>query len=340
MTQALPHTIVAATGRRLSEFAERAGVDITPLAESVGINPAVLNRTDLRIDLGSFMRLLHLLEVVSGDDCTGLRFADEFQLGDTGAFGFALLHAPDLREALRVYRSYQRISADCSHLEIVEERGGVAIRWGYGRLSDYPAQYADFHAALIVKMLRRFMGAQWVPRQVAMQRTPPRNIALHRSHFGAAIEFDVASANTIAFAAADLDRRSGADDPRLFEMMEASCRATLATLDRSKDLRLRVIEQVTALLPLGEANLQRVAEATAMSERSLQRRLGELGTTFEALVEETRRNLSDRLLATATPLAEISYCCGYSNASAYSRAARGWYGMAPQARRRQLKGGA
>ena len=83
-----------------------------------------------------------------------------------------------------------------------------------------------------------------------------------------------------------------------------------------------------------------MADATAMSERSLQRRLGELGTTFEALVEETRRNLSDRLLATATPLSEISYRCGYSNASAYSRAARGWYGMAPQAKRRHLRGDA
>lgn len=338
VAQQSPQTILATTGRRLAEFAALRGIALAPLAQSVGIDPADFGRPELRIGLEPFMRLLHLIEIVSGDDCAGLSYAQHFRQGDTGAFGFALLHAPSLREALRIYRTYLRVAVDHTYFDIAEEKGEVLIRWRYSRLIDYAAQFSDFHAALLVKVLRGFLGADWTPRKVELLRLRPRSLALHRAQFGAAVSFAAAGMNSVGFSAADLDARSGRDDPRLFELMEAACRAALASTDRSKDLRLQVSEQILALLPLGDANLTRVAAEVAMGERSLQRRLGELGTTFEKLVEETRRDLSDRLLASDTPLAEISYLCGYSNASAYSRAARGWYGVAPQAMRQRLKG--
>ncbi|WP_161957391.1 AraC family transcriptional regulator [Aestuariivirga litoralis] len=333
-----PQTVIAAAGRRLEEFARLQGVDLAPLAQSVGIDVAELSRSDLRINLDAFMRLFHLLEIVSGDDCIGLRYALHFRQGDSGAFGFAILHAPTLREGLRIYQTYQRMVADNAHFDMVEEKDDVTIRWRYTRLIDYPDQYTDFRAALLVKVIRGFLGPGWRPRAVALLRPRPRSTVLHRDYFGPGVSFQTASLNTLSIPASALDTPSGNDDPRLFEMMEAACRAALDAIDRSRDLRLQVTEQILALLPWGEANLPRVAASLAMGERSLQRRLGELDTNFETLVEETRRDLSDRLLGTSTPLSEISYLCGYSNASAYSRAARGWYGVSPQTMRQRLRG--
>ncbi len=333
-----PQTIVAATGRRLTEFASLHNIALGPLAQSVGIDPGDLGRTDVRISLESFMRLLYLLEIVSGDDCIGLRYGLHFRQGDSGAFGFALLHAPTLREALRLYRSYLRIAVDHATFEIAEEQPDVVIRWRYSQLIAYPTQFADFHAALIVKVLRSFLGAGWAPRKVDLLRQHPRATVLHRTHFGPSVSFGATAMNSIVFSGQQLDHPSGQDDSRLLEMMETVCHASLASLDRSKDLRLQVAEEILALLPLGDASLHRVASAIAMGERSLQRRLAGLGTSFDKLVEHTRRDLSDRLLATGAPLAEISYLCGYSNASAYSRAARGWYGMSPHTMRQRLTG--
>lgn len=332
-----PQTVIATAGRRLEEFALQHQISLGPLAESVGIDVADLRRPDTRISLDAFMRLLHLLEIVSGDDCLGLRYAMHFKQGDSGAFGFAILHAPSLREGLRIYQTYQRIVADSQHFEIAEARDEVTISWRYTRLIDYPEQYTDFRAGLLVKVLRGFLGAEWTPRRVELLRPRPRNGALHREHFGSGVTFQTTSLNSLTFAASALDARSGNDDPRLFEMMEATCRTALAAIDRSRDLRLQVVEHILELLPWGEANLTRIAAAMAMGERSLQRRLNEFGTNFETLVEETRRDLSDRLLSTQAPLSEISFRCGYSNASSYSRAARGWYGMSPQAMRQRLR---
>lgn len=337
MPHRYPQTVVASAGRRLEEFALLRNISLGPLAESVGIDVADLQRSDRRISLEALMRLFHLLEIVSGDDCLGLRYALHFRQGDSGAFGFAILHAPTLREGLRIYQTYQRIVADNSHFDIAEKQDEVTVSWRYTRLIDYPEQYTDFRAGLLVKILRSFLGPEWTPRRVELLRPRPRNVALHRDHFGSGLSFQTSSLNSLSFAAAALDVPSGKDDPRLFEMMEASCQAALAAIDRSRDLRLHVAEHILELLPWGEANLPRIAAAMAMGERSLQRRLGDLGTSFEKLVEETRRDLSERLLGTTAPLSEISYRCGYSNASAYSRAARGWYGMSPLAMRQRLR---
>jgi len=284
------------------------------------------------------MRLLHLIEIVSGEDCVGLLYARHFQLGDTGAFGFALLNAPTLREALRIYHSYLPVTADVGFLEIAEDGPDVAVRWRYSRLVDDPGQYTDLHAGLVVRMLRRFLGEAWTPRRVELTRTRPRSTALHRAQFGSSIGFHAAGTNSVALPRALLDTTADGADQRLFDLMEEACRHSLAARERGRDLRLQVGAQIQLLLPQGNASVTRVAAALAMGGRSLQRRLNELGTSFEGLVEESRRDISDRLLPGTTPLAEISYLCGYSNASAYSRAARGWYGMSPQAMRQRLRG--
>jgi len=329
--------MLAAIGRRLEDFAAGQGIDLAPLAHSVGIDPASLLQPDVRVSLQAFMRLMHLLEIVSGDDCIGLRYAVHFQRGDSGPFGFAILHAPTLRESLRIYRTYQRIVADQTFFDLDEEADEVTVRWRYSRLLDYPAQYTDFHAALMLKMLRSFLGPDWYPKRASFLRQRPKFPGLHQAYFGPALSFNAAM-NEVAFPASALDRTAAAADPRLFEMMERACADALAAIEKAKDLRLQVREHILSVLPMGQANLPKISATMGLGERSLQRRLAELGTSFEALVEETRRDVSDRLLPGATPLAEISYLCGYSNASAYSRAARGWYGMSPQAMRQRLRG--
>jgi len=72
------------------------------------------------------------------------------------------------------------------------------------------------------------------------------------------------------------------------------------------------------------------ARKLGMGERSLQRRLLESGTSFDGLVNEARKELSDELLRHShLGLADISFKLGYSSSNAYSRAAKQWYGQVP-----------
>jgi AraC-like DNA-binding protein len=67
---------------------------------------------------------------------------------------------------------------------------------------------------------------------------------------------------------------------------------------------------------------------------TLRRRLAEEGLTFRGLVEEVRKGLARVYVRQRhIPLSEIAFLVGYSEASAFSRAFHGWYGVSPQAYR-------
>jgi AraC-like DNA-binding protein len=73
-----------------------------------------------------------------------------------------------------------------------------------------------------------------------------------------------------------------------------------------------------------------------MSPRTLQRRLGEEGTTFRQVLAGTRLQLAEALLADGDlPVTAVALRLGFSETAAFSRAFRRWTGESPSARRRR-----
>jgi AraC-like DNA-binding protein len=75
-----------------------------------------------------------------------------------------------------------------------------------------------------------------------------------------------------------------------------------------------------------------MADLLAMSRRTFDRRLKSRGTSYRALANEIRFEVACRLLQdTEMSLIQIAAALGYSEASAFTRAFRGWSGQAPSA---------
>jgi len=84
-----------------------------------------------------------------------------------------------------------------------------------------------------------------------------------------------------------------------------------------------------------------VARAIGLSERTLQRRLGERGSSFERLFQEVRRQRTLELLAQPSwSVQAVARATGYHDASAFHRAFRAWTGMTPAVYRAQLQAAA
>jgi AraC-like DNA-binding protein len=80
-----------------------------------------------------------------------------------------------------------------------------------------------------------------------------------------------------------------------------------------------------------------VAQALHLSERTLQRRLQEEGTSYQQLLDDTRRELAQQYLATPRmTLLEIAYLLGFSEPSNFFRAFRRWFGKTPGEYREEL----
>lgn len=77
--------------------------------------------------------------------------------------------------------------------------------------------------------------------------------------------------------------------------------------------------------------LEALARQLASTPRTLQRRLAAQGLTYQRLVDITRREAAERLLADATlAIGEIGYLLGFSEPSAFHRAFKRWHDVTPQ----------
>jgi AraC-like DNA-binding protein len=76
--------------------------------------------------------------------------------------------------------------------------------------------------------------------------------------------------------------------------------------------------------------VDKLAADLRLSPRTLQRRLVEQGTSYQALLDDVRRETARRLLsATDLDPGEIAFLLGFAELNSFTRAFRGWEGTTP-----------
>jgi AraC-like DNA-binding protein len=67
-----------------------------------------------------------------------------------------------------------------------------------------------------------------------------------------------------------------------------------------------------------------------MSSRTLQRRLGELGTSYQQILDDVRRRSARRLLSrTDLATSEVAFLLGFEEMNSFTRAFHAWEGTSP-----------
>jgi AraC-like DNA-binding protein len=108
----------------------------------------------------------------------------------------------------------------------------------------------------------------------------------------------------------------------------------LKQLKADRTLREMIHDAIAQSLSDGVPKMPAVARRLGQSERTLQRRLGEEGLSFQKLVDDARRELAEGLLAKSHySLAEVAFLTGFSEQSAFNRAFKRWMNQTPAAYR-------
>jgi len=121
-------------------------------------------------------------------------------------------------------------------------------------------------------------------------------------------------------------------DPYLNDLLLKYCEAALA--DRRGDmsqLRTRVENAISSLLPHGRVLVEDVARSLTMSERTLARKLSEEGLNFTEILQQLRRDLAIRYLDDRKlHVSKISWLLGFHEVSAFTHAFKRWTGKTPR----------
>ncbi len=130
-------------------------------------------------------------------------------------------------------------------------------------------------------------------------------------------------------------------DPALRGWLERQAADILARMPADDDVRGEVRRVLSTQATAGDMRIGVVARRLATTPRTLQRRLAQSGTSFEALCDDARKQAAETYLTDTTlSIAEVTYLLGYSEPTAFHRAFKRWYGTTPQEFRTRMASGA
>ena len=130
--------------------------------------------------------------------------------------------------------------------------------------------------------------------------------------------------------ASDVELPFVTHNDELLQMLAPQFEHRLKERPTNESIQEQVKWVLKRLLSGSRPDLVMVAKELGMSERTLQRRITEEGTTFRELLNETRHELvREYLRDESVEITEAAFLVGYEDPNSFYRAFRAWEGKTP-----------
>jgi len=320
---------VAGVASAVGAYAASRNIDSDAIARGCGLDPARFGILGERVSLNRLCRFLEALALISGDDLFGLKSAEVFEKGASGPFGYALMSAPTIRDLLIFLGRNLHKAGETSICTLAIGARETHFEWAYSPLILHCDQYVDLGLVQTFRHLKAILGPDTNQLKLELTRLKPKNTNLHKELLTKHVSFG-ATVNAMIMPSEFLGRVNPNADPRLFKMMSQQMDAIEIRSTKSQDpvvsVKLHLAENLAGNVP----TLAQEAERLGMSPRTLQRRLTDAGTSMQALLDQCRSEMAERLLLDTTlSLSAITYKLGFSAPAAFTRSAIRWFGVTP-----------
>ncbi|WP_313887600.1 AraC family transcriptional regulator [Nodosilinea sp. LEGE 07088] len=309
-----------------------ADLDKDALLRSLGIEPnSPVDPSQMVSDTDYYAFLEKIAVAETNGTTLPLRAGAAMRCDDYGAFGLAWKSATNLRGSYERAERYARVLTSVSTYEVERAEQGAFMhlhRGGDRRLGMRISNEATI--ASIVSISQQVSTQPFTPLAIYFKHPAPKDLEGHEAYFGCPIHFD-SDRDAVLVSHASLQTPNQLGDESISQFFDTHLEAELSKLADPNALEHRVRIHVSRCLSEGVPTISDVAGHFSMSGRTLQRRLSELGYSYQTLVDASRRQLAERLLQqTNYSLAEVAFMTGFSEQSAFTRAFKRWAGQTPR----------
>jgi AraC-like DNA-binding protein len=314
------------------------GIDPKSLCAAIGIDPKMLEMPDSRVTGETNRAMWHELVKLTGDDNIGLHIGETFNLAMIGIVGYVLFNCQTFRQVLENLSRYTRLFSQGTYIHFSISQGQVLCDCDIvSHLKNYlleePRQPIESTFSALLTTTKTLTGKELIPDAVWFQHPRPTDISEHQRIFLAPVHFSQPT-NRLVFDAGCLDWTVLSGNPSLLPMFEQHAEAMLNELSQESTYTNQVVRAVTHGLKGEVPTIEAIARSLAISVRNLQRELQAEGTSYQQLLDETRKELALRYLKKLdTPIHDVAFLLGFSEPSAFHRAFKRWTGKTPRAYR-------
>ncbi len=320
----------------LIETMKAEGISADEILAGTGITAAELENPEARVSCRSRIRQLeNVVERVPPGFWLTWR-TNEVSVSDYGLLGYAMMSSATLERAIQIAVKYHKTAGAMFDLRFLEEGGDGVIRLEHMLAGGTVGQLVvDDLFTSITPLVRLLTGREdFNPRVIHFTHSVPEYADKYLDVFDCPILFDQSFAE-YRFDASLLSQPLAEADANAARACEESCRHLLNQMEIEEDLISRICH-VLLSRPGEFPSLNAVADEMKLGTRTLRRRLQALGTSYQKVLDDVKRELAIEYLQTTNlSVQEISDLLDYSEVTNFRRAFLRWVGLSPYQYRKQ-----
>ncbi|WP_420799430.1 AraC family transcriptional regulator ligand-binding domain-containing protein [Ktedonospora formicarum] len=324
------------TMKQATRFSVQPGWKL--LIRDMGVNPALVlrlaglpadlfARKDASLSPADYFRLWQGLEQAAGTDVWPLKMGQVLSVEAFDPPIFASLCSANLNTAFQRLSQFKQLIGPLTLAVEITPHQTCAMLDCYGNSEPIPRSLGAAELVFLTQLARVGTRKHMVPLWVELVQLPDQK-GPYQEYFG--VPLAKGSANRIAFSANDARQPFLTENTAMWDFFEAGLKEKLSDLDTQASMKERVRSALREMLPGGQSSIEEAADRLAMSKRSLQRRLSEESSSYQEVLNITRRELAHYYLSrSSASLGEIAYLLGFQDGNSFLRAFRGWTGQTP-----------
>jgi len=310
------------------------GVDHVDVLRRAQLPEDLLNRDNVRLTTGAFLRFMAALDASVDDPHFWVRFTEAMSPEYFTPPVFAALCSPNLAIAAERLARFKPLIGPI-RLDVHDGPEALVLTYHWTDAALQQPAYMHGLEAMFATNLARLGTRQRIRPTEVVVPAFPRDPLPFEDYLG--IRMKKGSPIRVTFSAADAHRPFLTANRTMWSIFEPELRRRLADLEGNATYAERTRAVLMEALPSGQVGMDNVARRLAVSSRTLQRRLKGEGTTFKAVVDTTRERLARHYLRqTRLTATEIAYLLGFDEPTSFFRAFQRWTGTTPEGMRQTL----
>ena len=307
----------------------RRGIDEQALLGGLDVETRPWREPGARIPAAIFEQMARRALELTGEPWLGWEFGATMTLSTHGFLGYAAMSSETLRDAIELAVKYYRTRDTVIDLNFFVEGDTAVLQFDEMVSLNDTAPFAiesiisSFHF-----MAMKLLPIEDIEGELRFAYPEPDYFERIRQLIPVTCLFDCAY-NQMRFPARRLDERLRFADPRLAAMAAAQCEQEMASIKAPPAL-LGQVRRIILAWPGRFPGVDEVASEMHMSSRTLKRKLQQLGTSYQRLLDDLRKGLAVEYLSQSEKTVDdIAQLLGYSDASNFARAFRRWTSKSP-----------
>lgn len=314
------------------------GIEAAACLAGTGVSGDDLNRPELRVSLQQEVVFYRNVLRLSGDPLIGLAIGAQYHLPNYGIWGYAVMSAPSLGDALKLAFRFIGLTYTCHDITLQRAAHGACMRLvplrDYG---DCTQVITDRDTSALFLIVSELLGRPLPLERVDLLHGAREYAEQYAAYFNCPVGF-ATPCSELHIERSELDSALPHSDPSTTRMSEYQCEMLQSTLNAGveivTELRQLLLETPGDFPPVDEA-----ARRLNVSPRNLRRQLKQAGQTYTRILNDLRYELARQYLdVTCLTVAEIARTLGYSEPGNFTHAFKRWSGVSPHAYRLRAGG--